>query len=531
LETGLAIGPPILNAEGGFVFSEDGSAIFWIHRDENARPCRVYRRPLADLSAPPLLVYDEPDDGMFLHLGKTQSGAFIVVGVGDHETSEVRLIPAGDPSATPILVEPRRPGVMYDVEHWNDRLVIRTNADGALDFKLVEAPLENPGRAHWTDLVPYRPGRFVMEFVPLKDHLVRLERVDANPLIVVRDRAGAERVIVGEEPAFALSLNPGWEYDTNLLRTVYQSPTTPMTWSENDLITGARTVLKIQDVPSGHDASNYRTERVYAPAKDGELVPITLLRPADRPPGAPSPLFLYGYGAYGLAMDPTFSTRTLSLVDRGFVFAIAHVRGGSEKGWGWFLGGRGPTKPNTFSDFIAAADHLVATGWSLKGRIVACGGSAGGMLMGAVANLRPDLFAGIVAAVPFVDVLNTMSDASLPLTPPEWPEWGNPLESVEAYDLIASYSPYDNVAAKSYPAILATGGLTDPRVTYWEPAKWVARLRALTTRDRPILLKMNMEAGHAGAVGRFEALQEIALEYAFALVCVQDDGPLSAAAT
>jgi oligopeptidase B len=525
-ETGRRLGPPIESAEGGFVFSADSAHIFWIHRDDNARPCRVLRRRLDALAAPPELVYEEPDEGMFLHLGKTQSGAFIVIASGDHETSEVRLVPADAPETAPVLVEPRQAGLIYGVEHWGERLVIRTNADGALDFKLVEAPLDRPGRAFWRDLVPHRPGRFLMEIAPLSGHLIRLERVDANPLIVVRDREGREREIKGEEAAFSLSLDLGWEYDTSVVRTIYESPTTPRTWIDNDLVAGTQTIRKVQEIPSGHDRALYLTERLHAPAPDGALVPITILRRAGEEGALPAPLFLYGYGSYGLAMDPTFSIRALSLVDRGLAFAIAHVRGGSEKGWGWFLDGRAEKKPNTFSDFIAAAEHLIEAGFTRSGRIVACGGSAGGLLAGAVANLRPDLFAGVIAAVPFVDVLNTMSDATLPLTPPEWPEWGNPLESEAAYDLIASYSPYDNVTAQAYPAILATGGLSDPRVTYWEPAKWIARLRARSTGERPALLKTNMEAGHAGAVGRFEALREVALEYAFALACLAEEGPL-----
>jgi oligopeptidase B len=270
-------------------------------------------------------------------------------------------------------------------------------------------------------------------------------------------------------------------------------------------------------VPSGHDPSRYVARRLHAHAPDGQEVPITLLMLKDTPRDGSAPVLLYGYGSYGHAMEPAFSIRNLSLVDRGWIWATAHIRGGSDKGWGWFLDGRKEKKTNTFTDFIACAEHLHAAGYGAKGRTVAYGGSAGGMLMGAITNLRPDLWAGIIGAVPFVDVLNTMSDTSLPLTPPEWPEWGNPLEDKEAYDYIASYSPYDNVAARAYPAVLATGGLSDPRVTYWEPEKWTAKLREHTTSGDPILLKINMEAGHGGASGRFDFLKEIALDYAFAV--------------
>jgi oligopeptidase B len=284
--------------------------------------------------------------------------------------------------------------------------------------------------------------------------------------------------------------------------------------------TRAKTLRKTQEIPSGHDPSAYVARRLSAVAPDGESIPITVLMRTDTPVDGSAPLLLYGYGSYGISQEAAFSIRNLSLVNRGWIYALAHTRGGADKGYGWFLDGRKEKKTNTFTDFIACAEHLIAHKYAAHGRIVAYGGSAGGMLMGAVANMRPDLWAGIIAAVPFVDVLNTMSDVSLPLTPPEWPEWGNPLEDETAYDQIASYSPYDNVSAQPYPAVLATGGLSDPRVTYWEPAKWAAKLRASTTSDRPILLKINMEAGHAGAAGRFDFLKEIALDYAFALKAI-----------
>jgi len=277
----------------------------------------------------------------------------------------------------------------------------------------------------------------------------------------------------------------------------------------------------VQEIPSGHESGRYVTRRLHAPAPDGALVPITLLMRRDTPTDGSAPVLLYGYGSYGHAIEASFSTRTLSLVDRGWIHAVAHVRGGSEKGWGWFLDGRGKAKPNSFTDFVACARHLIGEKLATSGRIVAHGASAGGLLMGAVANLAPDLFAGIVAQVPFVDMLNTMSDTSLPLTPPEWPEWGNPLEDEAAYDLIASYSPYDNLAPRPYPTILAMGGLSDPRVTYWEPAKWAARLRDVTTGGKPVLCRINMDAGHGGASGRFDSLKEAALVQAFALWVIE----------
>ena len=518
LNTGDVLDEPVENATGDFTWSPDSNWLFWIWRDDNGRPAKVFRRPARGGTGDDVLVYEEPDDGFFLHIGKTSSDAYIVIGAGDHETSEVLLIPAADPTAAPRVVEPRTTGLRYDVEHWDGRIFIHTNADGAIDFKVVEAPQADPGRANWKDWVAHKPGQFIVGIGAYKDWFVRLVRENAlNRIILTARVSGAEHEIAFDEEAYALGLGGGYEFDTTTMRFVYESPTTPKQWIDYDMATGARVLRKTQEIPSGHDPAAYVTRRLYAKARDGAEVPITVLMRADAKLDGSAPMLLYGYGSYGLSMDPHFSIRQLSLVDRGWIWATAHVRGGSEKGYGWFLDGRGPKKPNTFTDFIASAEHLVASGYGKAGRIVAYGGSAGGMLMGAIANMRPDLWAGIIGAVPFVDVLNTISDATLPLTPPEWPEWGDPLTDPVAYDLIAGYSPYDNVAAKPYPAVLATGGLSDPRVTYWEPAKWVARLREKTTVDAPILLRINMEAGHGGASGRFDFLKEIALDYAFAV--------------
>jgi oligopeptidase B len=522
LAMGALLPEPVESATGDFTWSPDSAWLFWIWRDDNGRPAKVFRRPARGGTKDDVLVYEEPDDGFFLSIGKTSSDAYIVIGAGDHETSEARLIPAADPTAEPRVVEPRTEGLRYDVEHWDGRFLIHTNADGAIDFKVVEAPEANPGRANWKDWIAQKPGQFIVGIGAYKDWFVRLVRENAlNRIILTARGSGDEHAIAFDEEAYALGLGGGYEFDTTTMRFVYESPTTPKQWIDYDMATGARTLRKTQEVPSGHDPAAYITRRLYAKAADGAEVPITVLMRADTPLDGSAPLLLYGYGAYGLSMDPHFSIRQLSLVDRGWIWATAHVRGGSEKGYGWFLDGRGPKKPNSFTDFIASAEHLIGHGYGQKGRIVAYGGSAGGMLMGAIANLRPDLWAGIIGAVPFVDVLNTISDASLPLTPPEWPEWGDPLTDEAAYDLIASYSPYDNVAPKGYPAVLATGGLSDPRVTYWEPAKWVAKLREKTTGDAPMLLKINMEAGHGGASGRFDFLKEIALDYAFAVWAIE----------
>ncbi len=520
LATGALLPDRVESSTGAFILSPDSAWLFWIWRDENGRPAKVFRRPIR--GGPDVLVYDEPDGGMFLSLDVTQSRAWILIGVGDHETSEVRLIPAADPTAEPCVAEPRREGVRYQLEHWDGRFVVLTNADGALDYKLCWAEEADSSRAGWRDWIAYQPGRFITGMLAHRDAFARLERVEANTRIVVTARDTlAEHTIAFDEAAHALSLEGGYEYDTAVLRFTYQSPTTPRTTYDYDMASRERTLRKVQAVPSGHDPARYVARRLHARASDGQSVPVTVLMRADTPLDGSAPLLLYGYGAYGVPMEPGFSIRSLSLVDRGWIWATAHVRGGTEKGWGWFLDGRKAHKTNTFTDFIACAEHLHGQGYGAPERTVAYGGSAGGMLMGAVANLRPDLWAGIIAAVPFVDVLNTMSDPELPLTPPEWPEWGNPLTDPDAYARIAAYSPYDNVHAAPYPAILATGGLSDPRVTYWEPAKWVARLRAHTTGEAPILLKINMEAGHGGASGRFDFLKEVALDYAFAIWAVE----------
>jgi oligopeptidase B len=522
LATGEILKEPVESSTGDFAWSPDSAWLFWTHRDDNGRSDKIYRRPARGGLKDDVLVYDEPDDGFFVSVGTTGSDAFITISAGDHETSETLLIPASDPTAEPKVFEPRTVGLRYSVEHWDGRFVILTNADGAIDFKLVEAPVATPGRAHWNDFVAHKPGHFITGLAAYKDHLVRVERVNANTRIVITDRATkAEKPIVIDEEAYVLSLEGGYEFDTPVMRYVYQSPTTPRQWFDYDMATGQKTLRKTQEIPSGHDPAAYVTKRLYAKAQDGQDVPITILMKKGVALDGQAPLLLYGYGSYGMSMDPSFSIRNLSLVDRGWIWATAHIRGGSEKGYGWFLDGRKDKKKNTFTDFIACTEHLHGAGYGAKDRTVAYGGSAGGMLMGAITNLRPDLWSGIIGAVPFVDVLNTMSDTSLPLTPPEWPEWGNPLEDKDAYDYIASYSPYDNVTAKPYPAVLATGGLSDPRVTYWEPEKWTARLRENTTSGAPILLKINMEAGHGGASGRFDFLKEIALDYAFAVWAVE----------
>ncbi|HWJ72071.1 MAG TPA: S9 family peptidase [Kaistia sp.] len=517
-ETGVDLADTIETTTGGSVWAADSRTLFYTVLDDNHRPCRIYRHRVGSPSSEDVLVFEEINPGFFLGIGQTQSGRYLLVDSHDHETSEVHLIDAEAPEAPPRLVAPRRPAEEYDVDHNGDTLFILTNADGAEDFKIVTAPVANPGRENWTDLVPHRPGRLILGLTVYKDFMVRLEREGGLPRIVIRQLAsGEEHAIAFDEEAYSLGLGDGYEFDTTMLRFTYSSMTTPSRVYDYDMATRERVLRKEQEVPSGHDASQYVTRRVFAPAGDGETVPVSLLYRKDTPLDGSAPLLLYGYGSYGITIPASFSITRLSLVDRGIVYAIAHIRGGKDKGFRWYADGRREKKQNSFRDFIAAGEYLASEGFTSRGKIVGWGGSAGGMLMGAVANMAPDLFGGIVAEVPFVDVLNTMLDATLPLTPPEWPEWGNPIESLADYQSIAAYSPYDNVAAKAYPPILAIGGLTDPRVTYWEPAKWVAKLRATRTNDAPLLLKTNMDAGHGGASGRFDSLKETAFATAFVL--------------
>jgi oligopeptidase B len=516
-ETGAIVDDRIVDNNGSFEWASDSRTLLYVRLDDEHRPRKALRHAIGS-EGQDALIHDQPDPGYFLGLNATQDRKLLLLSVHDHETAEVSLIDAENPSAAPRLVSPREPEHDYSVEHHGDRLIILTNSDGAEDYRIVEAPADNPGREHWREIEPHRPGRLILEIVAFKDYLVRLEREDGLPRIVIRRFAdGSEHEIAFAEEAYALGISPGYEYDTRTLRFTYSSMTTPAQVFDYDMETRERTLRKTQEIPSGHDPANYVTRRVMAPTKDGETVPVSLLYRKGTPLDGSGPLLLYGYGAYGMSIPAAFSTNALSLVDRGFIYAIAHVRGGKDKGYRWYKDGKREKKVNTFTDFIAAGDYLAREKFTSRGRIVAHGGSAGGMLMGAVANMAPDLFLGIIAEVPFVDVLTTMLDASLPLTPPEWPEWGNPLESAEAYRTIAAYSPYDNVRAQPYPHILALAGLTDPRVTYWEPAKWVAKLRELKTDDHLLLLRTNMDAGHAGASGRFERLKEVALAYAFAL--------------
>ncbi len=507
--------------DGAVVWNAASTAFYYVKLDDNHRPMQVWRHRLGTAQADDVLVYEEQDYGWFTHIHESASGRFCVIAGGDHETSEQRLIDIANEEAKPLLVAARETNVQYSIADRGDELFILTNADDAIDFKIVTAPLASPERANWRDLIPHREGVYILDVELYAHHLVRLERANALPGIVIRDlTTGDEHAIAFDEAAYSLDTMGSYEFDTTNLRFSYSSMTTPSEVYDYDMASRARILRKRQEIPSGHNPADYVTTRIMAKAHDGAEVPVSILHAKNLKRDGRAPLLLYGYGSYGIAMPASFSANRLSLVDRGFVYAIAHIRGGADKGWGWYLDGKREKKTNSFDDFAACGRALIEAKYTDTKRIVGHGGSAGGLLMGAVANRAGELFAGIVAEVPFVDVLNTMLDNTLPLTPPEWPEWGNPIESEADFKTILSYSPYDNVAAKHYPAILAMGGLTDPRVTYWEPAKWIARLRATMTGGGPVLLRTNMGAGHGGASGRFHRLDEVAIAYAFALWAV-----------
>jgi len=519
--TGKDLDDRVEETDGAVVWSKDAKSFFYVKLDDNHRPMQVWRHRLGTKQVDDILVYEEQDSGWFTHLHESSSGRFCVIAGGDHETSEQRLIDLANPDYPPRLIAAREKGVQYSVADRGDKLFILTNADGAIDFKIVVAALIFPARTTWRDLIPHREGVYIIDVELYAGHMVRLERANALPAIVIRDLAtGEEHAIAFDEAAYSLDTMSGYEFDTTNLRFSYSSMTTPSEVWDYDMAKRTRVLRKRQEIPSGHNPADYVTTRIMATSYDGAEVPVSILHRKDLVRDGAAPLLLYGYGSYGMAMPASFNTNRLSLVDRGFVYAIAHIRGGTDKGWSWYLDGKRDKKTNSFADFAACARALIETKYTGEKRIVGHGGSAGGMLMGAVANRDGELFAGIVAEVPFVDVLNTMLDDTLPLTPPEWPEWGNPIESEKDFRTILSYSPYDNVEAKDYPAILAMGGLTDPRVTYWEPAKWIARLRATITGGGPVLLRTNMGAGHGGASGRFHRLDEVAIAYAFALWAV-----------
>ncbi|MEG3176665.1 S9 family peptidase [Sphingomonas sp. RB3P16] len=480
-------------------------------RTDNAR-LHWLGTPVAD----DVELFKEADEGFRVGVSETSDRQWIVISSGDHVTSEIYLLPATDPLATPLCVSPRKVGREYDVDMHGDTLFIHTN-DTDPNFRLCTAHISAPGE--WVEKIGPSRHFYMTGIDCFRDFFIVDGREDGLDQIEIHryDDAIAPQRIVFPEASYDAGLGNNPEYAMDVLRVGYESMVTPGTEYDYDVATGTLTTLKVQEIPSGYDGDKYRTERLKIAARDGTEVPVSIVYPKDFPRDGSRPIYLYAYGAYGYAIPPGFSTGRLSLLDRGFAYAIAHIRGGDDLGQQWYLDGKLEKRANTFNDFVDVAKGLIAGGWTSTGKIAIAGRSAGGELMGAVVNSDPELWGAVIADVPFVDVLNTMLDAELPLTPGEWPEWGNPIEDTAAFELIRGYSPYDQVKAQAYPPMFISGGLNDPRVTYWEPAKWAAKLRSVKTDSNVLLLKTNMGAGHGGKSGRFESLREAAEEHAFVL--------------
>tara|TARA_R110000751_G_scaffold2018_8_gene8775 strand:+ start:112921 stop:115071 length:2151 start_codon:yes stop_codon:yes gene_type:complete len=515
LETGELLPDEIPGTLSGLVWVKDDTALVYGTADDNWRVHDATMHVLGTPLSEDIELYRETmDEGFRVGTGLSAQEDWLIISTGDNETSEVRLVPASDPTAEQVLVKPRQKGVEYDVDVRDGTVWVHTN-DDHVNFRLATAKLETPG--DWSTLISGSDEFYLTGFELFKDFYVTEGRLRGLDQIQLRSYNDANLVkpIAFAEASFSAGLSNNPEYDQDTLRLAYESMVTPDSVYDYHVATGELELLKQQEIPSGYDPALYTTERVEIAARDGTMVPVSIIMRKDRP--KTGPLHLYAYGAYGYAVPPGFSTSRLSLVDRGYAYAIAHIRGGDDLGRKWYLQGKLNERTNTFNDFVDVAKGLVAKGYTEKGRISISGGSAGGELMGAVVNTDPELWGAVVAHVPFVDVLATMLDEELPLTPGEWPEWGNPIISKQAFAYILSYSPYDQVTAQDYPPMLVTAGLNDPRVTYWEPAKWVAKLREVKTGDSELLLKTNMGAGHGGKSGRFQSIYETAEEVAFIL--------------
>jgi oligopeptidase B len=507
--------PETAEKVGSVAWANDGKTLFYTTDDPAKRPYRLYRLRLGS-PLPGDLLHEEKDELFRVGTGRSRSKGYIFLGIGSLTTSEVRYIPADQPEAEWKTIAPRRHEHEYEVDHHADRFYIRTNDKGR-NFRLVSAPVSDPRPENWTEVVPHRPDVMLEGLELFKNHYALLERERGLPEFRVTDfRTGVSHSIEFPEPTYSAFSGTNAEFDTPVFRYTYQSLVTPNSVFDYDMDKRTTTLLKEQPVLGGFDRAQYASERLFATAMDGVKVPISLVYKKGTKRDGSAPLLLTGYGSYGYPYPVMFSSNRLALLDRGVAFAIAHIRGGGEMGKAWHDQGRMMNKKNTFTDFIASAEFLIAQGYTSKDRLAIVGGSAGGLLMGAVTNMRPDLFKAVVSQVPFVDVINTMLDASLPLTAGEWEEWGDPRKKPD-YDYMLSYSPYDQVAAKAYPALLVKTSFNDSQVMYWEPAKYVARLRTVKTDANPLLLKTNMAAGHGGASGRYDYLHEVAFDYAFVL--------------
>ena len=516
LQTGKLLPDQIRNTYYGLEWAADNRTLFYTTLDHAQRPYKLHRHRLGTDPAADPEVYHEKDEMFFLRLGKSRSREFLFVRLDSKTASEVRFLKADRPDEDFRVVEPRRKDVEYSVEHQGSKFFIVTN-ENAKNFKLMEAPAADPARGNWKEVLPHRPAVKLDDVDGFEKHLVIYEREGGLRQIRVRDMStGQTHRVEFPEPVYTVFPGGNPEYRTGLLRFQYSSLVTPRSVFDYDMSSRKRDLKKQYEVLGGYDPSRYQSERVFAKAQDGVQVPMSLVYKKGLARDGRAPMLLYAYGSYGASTDPSFSSDRLSLLDRGFVYAIAHIRGGGEMGRTWYEDGKLLRKKNTFTDFIACAEHLIAAKYTSPDRLAIFGGSAGGLLMGAVVNLRPDLFQAVVAKVPFVDVINTMLDPEIPLTVTEWEEWGDPRQKAY-YDYMKSYSPYDNVRGKAYPHLLVTAGLNDPRVAYWEPAKWVARLRRLKTDKNLLLLKTNLGAGHGGPSGRYERFRETAFDYAFIL--------------
>ncbi len=516
LDSGEMLDERIENTRGSPVWVADDSALLYVVADENWRPYQVRRHVLGQPVANDDIVYEERDPGFFVGLSQTASKRYLLVSTADNVTSEAYLIPADDAAAQPRMIAPRREGHEYSVDHQHGRFVILSN-NRHKNFRLLSAPESDPSEDSWTPLLEGSDEIYIRNFDVFADFIAVVERINGVNAVRLIGNDGSHAHVPLPESACSVELGDNAEYRTQTLRLNYSSMITPATVFDYHPGSGELEPRKVQEIPSGYDKQRYLTERLMAPARDGVRIPVSVVRRKDTAVDGKAPLYLYGYGAYGYAIAPSFSSARLSLLDRGFIYAIAHIRGGDDLGYHWYESGKLDQRTNTFNDFVDVARHLIEEGYGRAGRVAIAGGSAGGELMGAVVNQAPDLWGAVAAHVPFVDVLNTMLDDSLPLTPTEWPEWGNPIEDPAAFALIRSYSPYDQLAPGEYPPMLVTAGLNDPRVTYWEPAKYVAKLRTLKTGNSPLLLKTNMDAGHGGKSGRYDSLYEVAEEYAFML--------------
>jgi oligopeptidase B len=517
LLTGELLPDVILNVTENLTWANDNRTLFYAKQDlKTLRAYQIYRHVLGTDPASDQLVFEEADETYVAYIYKTKSKKFLMTVSASTLSQEYRYLDADNPFGDFTIFLPRQREHEYSIDHFGDRFLIRTN-DQAKNFRLMATPVDKIGKEHWREIVPNRPDVYLGDFEIFADHLVLEERSRGLTQIRVMPWSGGEGYyLTFDEPAFRANVGVNPEFDTIVLRYEYTSMKTPLSIYDYNMVTHEKTLLKQEEVLGGFDPSNYVTERLYATAPDGAEVPLSLVYRKGIGRDGQNPLLLYGYGSYGASIDAAFSSPRLSLIDRGFIFAIAHVRGGQELERQWYEDGRLLHKKNTFTDFIACAEYLVREKFTNRERLFAMGRSAGGLLMGAVANMRPELFKGIVAEVPFVDVVTTMLDPTIPLTTGEFDEWGDPNRK-DFYEYMLSYSPYDNVEAKKYPNLLATGGLHDPQVQYWEPAKWVAKLRDLKTDNNRVLLKTNMEAGHGGSSGRFRRHRETAFSYVFLL--------------